>query len=76
MSPIITLSLQVMNQSNAPAREGREVGALGGWTLGIAGRGAWETVGGPAALSQAHPLPGVGLWRWGPEAAEVEPLRD
>ena len=59
MSPIITLSLQVMNQSNAPAREGREVVALGGWTLGITGRGAWETVGGPAALSQAHPLPDV-----------------
>ena len=32
--------------------------------------------GGPAALPQAHPSPDVGLWRWGPEAADEEHLRD
>ena len=55
-APLSLFSLQVMNQSNAPAREGQEVGALGGWTLGIAGRGAWGTVGGLATLTKAHPF--------------------
>ena len=47
MSPIITLSLQVMNQSNAPAREGREVVAHPSPDVGL-----WRW--GPEAPDEEH----------------------
>ena len=71
----ITISLQITNQSNAPAREGREVGALG-WldTWNDWQKEPWETKG--LQLPFPETQPAVGLWGWCPETAEVGHLRE
>ena len=64
-----------MNQSNVPAREGREVEALGRLDTWIGWRKEpWETKG--LQLSFPKTRPAVGLWGWGPEVAEVGHLRE